>query len=610
MTLIVFLFNSGMAQTKKDKGGGSNNATALSAEAQSAKALLEDLISRRYSQDLSTLVDRQAFSIGTNLDLIYTAPKDTPTDKPKEEEPMHDLMLGVLDPEELLKKFTPPDQKQNSHGFLNSYQIKTVNMSVGLRDGLGDSTKGEIEKWLKDRLNKEFGKVGQGTVALIKLPEIKELPSKPKAKPKDLLEFLDQFQALSGQIVLGLAILLATLLWKILGASKSTANVNMNGTSQVSGQLQGGGGGGPSEIKNSIPEGESEVQKHQRQVLLEQEVESISNRIAALLPRVSQDLENIIRSWCQMGEEGKFRLACFAEVVGKDIGKLPIPIDALSDITKVFARMSQIDTNEKKLALQKAYWDFLAVVNLGTESLNQPFAYLGNMNLGLVNQVLMEENPKMQTLVSLFMPENLRIKYIRNLTKDVKVNLLREAVQLNEIAATELKSLDGSLAGRLKPSNTKDVVSLEKTFNRIASALSPSEEVTILHELSSSIPLEYKKSNPSLAFLGEWPEDKLGLFLSSVMANELTAFLRLRGDLQDKLIRLAPPMTAEMVSDELSRPSNESEKDRDHWIHELHERLKNWIDGGTLSLEEIFKESPPNENLTGPGGTDEFKKAS
>ena len=151
--LSQIMGNYASAQNKTDKAGkagGGNSATALSAEAQSAKALLEDLISRRYSQDLSTLVDRQAFAIGTNLDLVYTPPKDPQADKPKEEEPMHDLMLGVLDPEELLKKFTPPDQKQNSHGFLSNYQIKTVNMSVGLRDGLGDATKGEIEKWLKD----------------------------------------------------------------------------------------------------------------------------------------------------------------------------------------------------------------------------------------------------------------------------------------------------------------------------------------------------------------------------------------------------------------------------------------------------------------------------
>lgn len=595
-------------QSANKKGWTSaSNSSSLSVEAQSAKALLEDLISRRYSQDLSTFVDRQAFSVGTKLDLLLVMPKKDDSENKKESEPMNDLMLGILDPEELLKKFAPDGQQPFSQGVLSHFQIKSVNVSVGIREGLSDETKLEIEKWLKNRIDSEFGKVGQGQVTSIKIPQIIEKPKEKEKKetPKDIMEFIEKFQQLSGQIILGIAILMAVLLWKILGGSRLSGQLQ-GGDTQLSGQLQGSSTGEKASNETDEESHKKDSLLDPRQMVINQDILLITDRMKALMPKVAKELENIVRVWCQMGDEGKFRLACFAEVMGQEVGKLPIPIDALSDVSKVFVKMSSAGSEEKLAALQKAYWDFLSVLNLGTESLVQPFSYLGNMNLGLVNQVLMDQNPKMKTLVSIFMPEELRSKYIRNLSRESKLEILQEACQLREIGTGELRSLDGSISGKIKPASNQDVISLDRTFNRVADSLSPSESVVILSEISHSVPLEYKQTVPNIAFLAEWPDDKLSILLSSVGADELVAFLRLKSELKERFTQLSPPMTAEMVVDELSRPGNESDKETERFLEKFNARVKDLVSNGAISLEEIFKQ----RFIENESSNDEIKKAS
>jgi hypothetical protein len=600
---LSFFFLVSSAETsfaaKKEKAA-KGGAIALTAEALSAKALLEDLLSRRYSQELATSVDQKSFSISANLDLIQVPPVETKVETPAEPEPISDLMLGTLDPEELLKKYSSPNEGHVAQGLLENFRIRAVAMSVGLKDDLKPEVKAQVEIWLTKRLKDEFGKNGKGTVSFIQFPQEKQAPE------KTLWDWLSQFQNLAGQLSLAVALLLGVILWQILAPRKSAEPSPMSAQAP-----QPAASNTPSQDTRE-PSGDPKAKVENEDLQIAEDLRTVSSRLNELVPRLLPEFENIIRSWCQMGDEGRMKVACFAEAVGKELGKLPIPVDALPDISKVFRKMTEVGLKEKRDILQKAYWDLLTAVNLGSEALSQPFGYLGGLNINLVNQVLIDQNPKMKTLVSLYMPVETRTRYVQSLPVAAKKELLESAVSLSSVPRAELRSLDSTLAKKLKPDSNRDVIPLEMTLNKIVEALTPIEEATLLQGLQGSAIDDFKRVSPSLAFLGEWPEDKLSILLSRVSADELLPLLRIRQDLQEKFIRICPPMTAEMLQEELVREDKSSERDKNTWLQALSGRMKEMVALREVVLEDLFhvtatplssKESSPAAGTSNPGGS-------
>lgn len=551
------------------------SATALSAEALSAKALLEELIVKRYGSELATLIPKDFFTMGSTLDLTYIDPNKRPA--PQEEQPLNDLMLGTLDPEALMKKFSDGDARDVVKGVLNNYRIKTVKISVGLKEEKTTERKAQVEKWLSDRIASEFGKNGSGVVNVVTYPEV-------KPEPKGFWDLLTQLQSLAGQIILALALLLGTVLWKVMSGGKSASDamsVNMNG--QLAGASGGADSAKQSELAVSLENKKKENETYAK------EIDALSSRLVALMPKLSKDFENVVRSWCQQGEQGQFKLVCFAEAVGREIGRLPIPVDAVSNVTKIFARMNETGLKEKKAALEKAYWDLLSVLNLGAEALAQPFSYLGGVNVDTVNQVLMDQNPKMRTLVSLFIPSDLRDRYMRGLDIDKKREILESAAQLSTIPATELKSMDTSLSAKLnRKGSGEDLVPLDMSIQKIVGSLTRVEEITLLAGMSGYAIQAYKRVTASLAFLHEWPDDLLSLLVSRSTVDELVALSRIRQDMKDRLLGLCPPMTATMATDELNREDKFSESDKNVLLQNLRERLESMVENKEVDLERIF----------------------
>lgn len=565
-----------------------SSQNSLKPEVLGAKAFLEDLLVRRYSQELSVLVKKESFNLGTTLELTEVA-KSNPA--AATEEPISGLMLGKLDPEELLKKYGAGDSSAQS--FLNNYKIKAVAVSVGLNEGLGPEVKAEVEKWLTTRLNGEFGKVGKSTVTFIKIPT--------SAETKSFWDWLNQFQTLAGQIALGFLAILAVLVWKIVGKPIS---VNINAPSDLptlNAQLSGGAKGvsGENNVSSSAssagiassgsatPGGLSAAGSIE-QVQNKEEILSLTRRLNDLAAKVTNDMEAIVRSWCQMGEPGKLRLACFAEAVGKEIGKLPIPADAIADISRMFAKMTTLDPAVKSEALQKAYWDILAVINLGPESLDQPFGYLGGLNIGLMKELLMDQNPKMQTLVSIYMPNDVRAKYIKTLTPESKMALLNSAAQMNEIRVDELKSMNDSLRSKFQPQGTVDSIPLDMSLKKLVDVLTPIEQLTLLPQVQDPAILEFKRQTATLAFINEWPDEVIKLLVGASEADEIVYFLKVRPEMSERILAQCPPLTAELVRDELATAKIIPEKELNLRIESFAKRLEAMVKLKEISLEEIF----------------------
>jgi len=566
-------------------------------ETQGAKALIEDLIAKRYRQELSTLVDNNQYYLSVRLELILNKTdavikNPPPKESPKEIPIITDLMLGTLDPEDLLNKYSPPEQAEITKQFLTNYRIKTVAFSIGLKDGLPKETKELVTKWLQDRINNEFGKNGTGSVTTLQ----QVITPPPPIVSKEPLDILNQFQNLAGQLALAIALILGVILWRLLGGNNKAAlsqNPTPSATSNPAPPAQNSSQN--TEVNKGLQEAEIIVQqKAEKEKLLAQEgIATTAQKILELLPHLTPHFESVIRSWCQMGETGRFKLAVFAETVGKEVGRLPIPIDALSEVGKIFPKVAELSLTEKYSTLQKAYWDLLSVINLGPEILNQPFGYIGGLSTNVVNQMLIDKNPKLKTLVSLYMPSDMRARYFKGLNSQTKLELLKTATEMNEIPANELQDLDRNFKTSAQPSSTKEIVILDRSLQKLVEALKPQEELALLPSLKGPVVESFKRSVPSIAFLDEWPDDKLKLFLSKLTSDEILPYLRLKPNNKKRYLDLLPKFTSDILVEELEGKDKTTDEDKTQWLQALKNKLNQSFELKEFVLDDIF---PPEQD--------------
>jgi hypothetical protein len=503
-----------------------------------------------------------------------------------------DLLVGTLDPEKLMQQFGLTDEKPALMGLLATKRIKFVQVSVGLREDLGEAIKGDVEKWLTTRLTSEFGKAGKGEVSFVK-----DLPAKPEKKaapaPKEWWDWLNQFQHLAGEFLMALTILLGVVFWRFTTTKASVSKNNSGESPNIKLQTEGkglGGGDSPSEASKSAVA--IEQQEERRRSM--EEVMALSQKLNALVPKISPEFENIVRSWCQAGDEGRLKLVCFAESVGRDVGRLPIPVDAMKDVAKIFAKMAEVSPKEKAQILEKVYWDLVSVLNLGPEVLSQPFGYLAGIDTSVISQVLMDQNPKLKTLVSIYLPDEVRRKFVKPMSAEQKFQLLENAAKMSEIAAAELKLMDSTLMKKIKSGeSSSDSVQLDMTLEKIVSSLSILEEIEMLGKLQGAGILAYKRKHPSLAFLQEWPDEKLAILMSRLRADQAVAYLRIQPGMKDRMISLAPPMTAEMLSDEYAQPDKSGIEEKTRHLEEFALILREMQSHKEVDLSEIFQ-APTN----------------
>lgn len=580
------------------------SSVSLNPEAISAKSFLEGLLVRRYSLELSTMVERDSFSLGAQVDVSPNSPVKTEV-APSVDTTYNDLMLGTLDADQLLTTAqTAADERSFAQKLVENYRVRSVLISVGLKDELNAQVKAEVEQWLTKRLQSEFGKAGKHVVQVIKRIPDKKPQLDLQNPPQTMWEWVDRYQSFAGQALLGAAIVIGIVLWqflsKLLGVGGNAGAGNGMGAEPMA-----AGSSEESSDFASLAEAAKELQAEQdlqakkdadhneREIVRSgRDAESLKARLRELAPRLQNYMEEIIRQWCMMGDAGRLRLACFAEAAGRETGKLPIPVDALSEVQKVFARMSEISYNEKREALEKAYWDLLSTLNLGSESLSQPFSYIDGMNLGMINKVLIDQNPKLKTLVSLYMNKDMRSRYLKALSPQAKKELLMQAAEMSEIRADELETLDRGLMGRINPTVGQEVVPLEMSFNKIVDGLSVIEEVTLLADMKSPAIEQFKRNFASLAFLHEWPDDKLQLLLIGITPDELISYLRVRPDMQERMIGMASMMVKEIATEELAKPDRLSTMDKEKAIEFFTTRIRGLVSGNDIRLEEVFGPIP------------------
>ena len=564
------------------------SSSAPTAEVLGAKSFLEDILVKRYSQSLSTVVDKQAFSLSSQLDLADLTDNELASREAEGDTPF-DLILGNLDSEKLIKQYGMEDQKTAMLTILSSKKIKSVLISVGLREDLGEQTKKDVEKWLSDRAKSEFGSLVKTEVSFVK-----ELPIK-REKGKEWFDWLNQFQNLVGIALMAMTFFMAVLIWRFTTGKASVTNHKEGGgdPAQIKltaeGKGLGSGGVDPAVASSVALKNDEERRQIEEQIQFTQKINSIT-------PRLSQEMENVVRAWCNAGEEGKYKLVCFAEAVGQELGKLPIPTEFISDIAKIFMGMSKVSVAHKRDYLEKVYWDLVTVLNLGPSSLEQPFSYLSNADSTLVSQILLDKNPKMKTLVSLYLPEGVRKKFLAPLTADEKLEILENSFVLKEVPSDELNKMSKDIKGQMSGDINSNNVQLEMTYQKILSTISIIDEMEMLPKVKAKEILEFKRKVPSVAFLHEWSDDKLAYVLQKLRTDQIVAYLRFKPDLKDRFISLCLPMTAEVLTDDLNQPDNMSKAEKESLLGDIAKTLEALVAHKEIDLTEVFASVDPTSS--------------
>lgn len=589
------------AKSNSSKGiiVGSPNSTA---DELSAQAFLEDIMVKRYTAGLGTILDKNLFYVSVQMQLADAPLKkkpETPSPQPTSEMPA-DLMVGTLDPEKLIAQYSLSEEKPAILSLLTQKRIKAILISAGVKEEAGEERKAEVEAWIKSRVESEFKGIGKYEVTMIKtLPEKppKEIP-KPEEKPKTFEEKLEDFQTLAVGLIIAATALLSIILWRVT-TSKINVNSSKTGESNpIKLQAEGLGGGAGATAASGSVKNDSDVKTSiENQRKISEDLLSLSSKLNQVSSKLNNKIPEVVRAWCQSGDEGVTKLVCFAEAVGVQLGGLSIPPESMKSVAEVFSKMASMDPQIKLKSLEGAYWDLVSVMNLGVEVLTQPFSYLSAVEPQTINSVLMEQNPKMKALVSLYLPTDVRKKYVKGLSLEDKQILIENAAGLSEISSAELRSVDDSLMKKVKGQGSSDVVLLDSSLSKVIDSLNITEELELLGKIKSPGILEFKRKSPSIAFLHEWPDSTLSILLSRCRSEMLVAYLSKREDQKDRFIGLCPPMIAELVQDDLPRAAQVPESEKEASLEAIKDVMVEMYKNKEVDLAEIFSRQSETSNV-------------
>lgn len=560
-------------------------AQADGADILGTKAYLESLLVQRFSNDLATQVEKSQFELSAQIDVVKVKPNE---DKKNDTYTYTDLDLGFLDPEKLLTR----SQENELQHFLASYRIRKVLIQAGLSSDLNDEDKATVEKWLGDRVKQEFGNSGTSKVQYIRVPASKTQPPVVKG-PMDMLK---DMQDLAGQIVMALALVLAAILFGLLGKPKAASNSEPSASVNVNNTFEGegaGAGGGAASLAGGNMQTETIANES-----LKKQIEDLSQQIIEIAPKVTGELDKVVKEWCRAGETGYEQVACLAQVVGESIGKVPVPDEFRQDVTDVFSNMYKMDMDKKLDRLTRVYWDMMAVLNLGTEALHRPFSFLGSASNVMTQQVLLENSPQVQAVATYYMPLKQRRAYFGGLSSEQKMQLLSEASSLQKLKYSEIEGIEADVAPMFSDDSDEKIVVLSKTLAGLVEVMSYRDAIVMLKDLDGPVLQEFKRTQPSLAFIHEWPEEPLALFIQQSGQDELMALMATRPDLKDTIMNVLPPRMRQILEDDISNIDNMKESEQEQLLQNLHMQLVLFVDQGQIELASAFNQelkAVPNE---------------
>nr|BFD65304.1 hypothetical protein HAGR004_03260 [Bdellovibrio sp. HAGR004] len=580
------------------------------------KSRLEDSIAKRYRERIATRIPTELFNVAVQATIKIKEDNSdlkSPTKEPSNPKTdLPDINLGIIESiavgDSTLTE--SPDFAKISKSFLERVEIKKIEIIVGLSPKLGEEYKATFKPWLSSTVKGDFGNIGSIKVAdLAPMPKEETTESASPERPR-VLTFEEKFGNYQNAIGLGvfsLILLIALLLFKFLPSRdmKEQVNLSLRIQEMKDSQLR---------LQNTTGKGAIEAKKSEKQEiqlnanLLFDSFREHQKKVALIALSSPGIADQVLDRWFEEGTEGRKKVASLVDCVLTHYGNnssniplsgaswnLPERIKSDKELPSIFTAFSGYSLQEKTALVEKTYWDLLSVKTLGDKLTSLPFASMAQLPASKIQKVLSKQDKKVQSLTILHLPQEKMEEVISGLSFEEKKNMIVEAFAIPKMKPQEIEMADQSLKFLIKKEESVDdgLVEIQSMIPNMLMCLSPLEEIQLIQQILPTLSDQghfIKRSYPSLAFLSQWPEEKLKHFLTGVQPNDILALVKAIPEATEVINSVIPNRTQTILKDSLNRTLTSEELN--NGLGTLRIKLFKYANDGIINLELIFKDAP------------------
>ncbi len=580
------------------------------------KSRLEDSIAKRYRERIATRIPTELFNVAVqatikikedNVDLKSTTTKETSNPKPD----LPDINLGIIESIAAQDSGLTESSELTKipKSFLERVEIKKIEIIVGLSPKLGEEYKANFKPWLSTTVKGDFGPIGTIKVAdLAPMPKDETTETVPPERPRVLTfeEKFGNYQNVIGFGIFSLILIVGLLLYKFLPSRDIKEQINMSLRIQEMKDSQ-------LRLQSASTKGLVDGKKTEKQEiqlnanLLFDSFREHQKKVALIALSSPGIADQVLDRWFEEGTEGRKKVASLVDCVLTHYGNnsstiplsganwnLPERIKNDKELPSIFTAFSGYSLQEKTNLVEKTYWDLLSLKTLGDKLTSLPFSSMAQLPASKIQKVLSKQDKKVQSLTILHLPQEKMEEVVSGLSFEEKKNMLVEAFAIPKMKPQEIEMADQSLKFLIKKEDSVDdgLVEVQTMIPNMLMCLSPLEEIQLIQQILPTLSDQgqfIKRNYPSLAFISQWPEEKLKHFLTGVQPNDILALVKAIPEATEVINSVIPNRTQTILKDSLSKTLNSEELN--NGLGTLRLKLFKYANDGIINLELIFKDA-------------------
>jgi hypothetical protein len=563
---LIVLFHSSFAFAQAN----------LASDVVTKRNAIENEVRRNLEDLISTRLEKKTFNVAVRAQLSPIQPPK------KEKEPEADKLpdgmdIGSIDVRNVVdsyeKKIEELKLKKEQAKEEKQFQISSLEVFVGLDTAAyPESYAKDLNKWLQDRLTKDYGKVAKATVGKIsqKTEKPKEATPVKEVPPETLAQQLRKWAPVIAAGLLALALFIMGLLLR--SGMTSIASAQKPLTIEQKGELALESTGTDAlggDAQEQLPAPVSR--------LASEELDMMIKKIAFVCMEIGARTNELIKVWIDANEEGFAKTALLVdclitarEKIMKETGamaalRIPIEQDMISNyeehLAEAYRNVGMMDDPEKLTMLKGIYWDLISVRTLGIQSLRRPFDFLNQADPSDVRELLEHQPDDTRALAMMYLPKETQSDLLTSMDEFNKLNTIRSMLLNAEVDVKKLWDHDTSVKVVVESQQSKEQTRLVNLFPRTLEAiqtLSPVDEITTLRKVSPSLPMDgrnLKHNYVTLAFVEEWKPDYIRRLTQIATAEEVLNLIRVIPQAQNAILEQCPPMMKTILADDLKLSS-------------------------------------------------------
>lgn len=478
----------------------------------------------------------------------------------------------------------------------DNFVVSSASAYVGLHAKLAKDAVDAIEANIKSQL---ASIVDSGALSL----KVENVPL-----VDDQTKFIDNVAKLQGLAIcalLGVAIIVALLLWKFLTGKGSRNQLKLDMNQKQKRELEGGR---PQDNAND-PNTENTASRKpsgDEDRDLEPQIEALKKKVAVFAERNPQGFSRQIENWVNMGEP-EYKVALAFESVS-DEGRLPPKINVDGDMLRALKSAKEtilrMEQTEIVANLEWIYWDLVASACFGERGSESPLKFLEQFDDGTIAMILLGEEPGLQNLILSSIESRRASKILAKLKPEIRQNLLNQltsdeiaTVEINEATKTHLQQKAEQVLAR-GPQKSDDS-GTGQALLAILEAMDFDTQFKIAQNLVSMTHekrVPYMKRYFNVAFMPLFCDEYLSGIFTDRPAEWIVAVTSVYEGLLERVIAFLPPIQQRMLEGVTNTMSKKNTFDL---IEKLNSELSSKVNSGEIALESVYGDGWEGQGETG-----------